>query len=272
MRARLSAGFAWPVPEHNQVGPYPTKCDHRPCTDGRQPAQHDPVTGGWSEALERHAASHTPDDATGAGAPSAAATGMSSADLFAAYKGRIRRYILSMVRDPAEAEDLTQDVFLQAHRKLGSLQDPDAVTSWLYKIATHVCYDRFRRSSRQPRLEPLNFNGSVGARSEGDCEDETSLDRVLERAEMSACVRNFLEDLSDEYRQVILLHDVEGLTNAEIAEMVGASLDAIKIRLHRARRKLQVALATGCDLSHDEHGVFVCELAAIPDTKSRPSG
>ena len=230
-------------------------------------------TPGWSAALEgRYAASHGPDDATGAGAPSAVATGMSSADLFAAYQGRIRRYILSMVRDPVEAEDLTQDVFLQAHRKLGTLRDPDAVTSWLYQIATHVCYDRFRRSSRQPRLEPLDSSGSVGTGSEGDREDETSLDRVLERAEMSACVRSFLEDLSDEYRHVILLHDVEGLTNAEIAEMVGASLDAIKIRLHRARRKLQAALATGCDLSHDEHGVFVCELAAVPDTKSRPSG
>jgi len=197
---------------------------------------------------------------------------MSSADLFAAYQGRIRRYILSMVRDPVEAEDLTQDVFLQAHRKLGSLRDPDAVTSWLYRIATPVCYDRFRRSSRQPRLEPLEPSGSAGAGSGVDRGDETSLGRVLERAEMSACVRSFLDDLSDEYRQVILLHDLEGLTNAEIAEMLGASLDAIKIRLHRARRKLQVALAASCDFAHDEHGVFVCELAAVPDTTSRPSG
>ncbi len=235
-------------------------------------------TPGWSEALERgHAASHRPGDAAVAGASSAVATGVSSADLFAAYQGRIRRYILSMVRDPVEADDLTQDVFLQAHRKLGSLRDPDAVISWLYRIATHVCYDRFRRSSRQPRLDPLDPGGSLGAGSVGagpggDRGDETSLDRVLERAEMSACVRSFLDDLSDEYRQVILLHDLEGLTNAEIAEMLGASLDAIKIRLHRARRKLQVALAASCDFAHDEHGVFVCELAAVPDTTSRPSG
>ncbi len=194
---------------------------------------------------------------------------MSSADLFAAYYGRIRRYILSMVRDPVEAEDLTQDVFLQAHRKLRSLRDPDAVTSWLYQIATHVCYERFRRPSRQPRLDPLDSSGAGSGRDRGD---EASLDRVLERAEMSACVRNFLDDLSDDYRQVILLHDLEGLTNAEIAEMLGASLDAVKIRLHRARRKLQAALADGCDFSHDEHGVFVCERAGGPETRSRPSG
>ena len=171
-----------------------------------------------------------------------------------------------MVHDPVEADDLTQEVFLQAHRKLGSLRDPDALTSWLYRIATHVCYDRFRKWSRQPRLEPLDANGAVTESPAGDGTDTARLDRLVERTEMSECVRGFLEGLSDEYRQVILLHDLEGLTNPEIAEMLGASLDAVKIRLHRARRRLQVALAASCDFSHDEHGVFVCEPAAASPT------
>jgi RNA polymerase sigma-70 factor (ECF subfamily) len=193
---------------------------------------------------------------------SGVAIGLSSTDLFAAYQSRIRRYILSMVHDPAEADDLTQEVFVQAHRKLGSLRDPDAVTSWLYRIATHVCYDRFRKLSRQPRLDPLDASGSVAVSPMGDGADEGRLDRVIERTEMSACVRGFLEDLSDEYWQIILLHDLEGLTSPEIAVMLGVSVGAIKIRLHRARRKLQVALAANCEFSHDEHGVFVCDPVA----------
>jgi len=177
-----------------------------------------------------------------------------------------------MVHDPSEADDLTQDVFLQAHRKLGSLRDPNALTSWLYRIATHVCYDRFRKASRQPRLDPLDAISLAAATPRDDGASEATLDRVIERGEMSACVRGFLDDLSNEYRQVILLHDLEGLTNAQIAGMLGASLDAIKIRLHRARRKLQVALAANCDFSHDEHGVFVCEpAAASPAATSRLS-
>jgi len=192
--------------------------------------------------------------------------GVPSADLVAGYRPRIYRYILSMVHDPVEADDLTQEVFLQAHRKLGSLRDPDALTSWLYRIATHVCYDRFRKWSRQPILTPLDANGSTAASPAGDGTDAARLDRLIERSEMSACVRGFLEELSDEYRQVILLHDLEGLTNPEIAEMLGASVDAVKIRLHRARRKLHVALAAGCDFAHDEHGVFVCEPAAASPT------
>jgi RNA polymerase sigma-70 factor (ECF subfamily) len=185
---------------------------------------------------------------------------VSSADLFAAYQPRIRRYILSMVHDRAEADDLTQDVFLQAHRKLGSLRDPDAVMSWLYRIATHTCYDRFRKWSRQPGLDPLDIDGSIAGNAAGADTDEPRLDRMIEQAEMSACVKGFLEDLSDDYRQVILLHDLEGLTNPEIAGMLGVSLDAIKIRLHRARGKLQVALTANCDFfSNNEDGVLVCE-------------
>ena len=190
--------------------------------------------------------------------------GPSSAELFAAYHQRIRRYILSMVRDPAEADDLTQDVFLRAHHRLGSLRDPDAVVSWLYRIATHVCYDRFRSWSRQPTPSSLDLTDVAAVRASPEGEGGARLDRVIEQAEMSACVRRYLDGLSDDYRQVILLHDVEQVTNPEIAEMLGVSLDAVKIRLHRARRKLQAVLEANCDFSHDECGVLVCEPTGIP--------
>jgi len=213
-----------------------------------------PAEPGWSVNLEGDS-----DAARDAGR--GIATAVSSAELFAAYQPRIRRYILSMVHNAAEAEDLTQEVFLQAHRKLGSLRDPDAAASWLYRIATHLCYDRFRKWAREPRLDPLDVADSHAADTVRDGGAEARMDLLLERAEMSACVRGFLDDISDEYRQVILLHDLEALTNLQIAEMLGVSVAAIKIRLHRARGKLQVALAASCDFSHDERGVLVCDPA-----------
>lgn len=188
----------------------------------------------------------------------------SSAELFASHHARIRRYILSIVHDPDEADDLTQDVFLHVHRRLSSLRDPDAVTSWLYRIATHLCYDRFRQRSRRPRPHSLDLTEPAGARPVAGGEDEPTLGRVIEQAEMSGCVRSYLERLPDDYRNAILLHDLEGVTNAEIAEMLGISVDLVKIRVHRARRKLETALATHCDFSRDEQGVFVCEPAAQP--------
>src|SRR6266508_2940130 len=182
---------------------------------GPRVAEHGSVVGttGWSAVRERERSGSPAagDSAVPPETRSGGDMGVPSADLVAGYRSRIYRYILSIMHDPVEDDDLTQDVFLQAHRKLGSLRDPDALTSWLYRIATHVCYDRFRKWSRQPTFEPLDVSGSVTASPEGDDTDAARLDRLIERTEMSACVRGFLEDLCNEYRQVILLHDLEGL-------------------------------------------------------------
>src|SRR5512134_3314942 len=74
--------------------------------------------------------------------------------LFERHRDRIQRYVRGMVRNHAEAEDFTQETFLRAHRQLGSLRDPAAVSTWLYRIATHVCYDRFRQTSRSRPMDP----------------------------------------------------------------------------------------------------------------------
>lgn len=83
------------------------------------------------------------------------------------------------------------------------------------------------------------------AATASDASEDASADLVVERSETSAWVRDFLKELSDDYRQVIVLHDLQDLTNPEIAEMLGVSVNAIKIRLHRARRKLEVLAANG---------------------------
>jgi RNA polymerase sigma-70 factor (ECF subfamily) len=76
---------------------------------------------------------------------------------------------------------------------------------------------------------------------------------------MSACVQGYLNHLPDSYRAVILLHDMEGLTASEIAQLLGESLPTVKIRLHRARQKLRSALQSDCAFSHDERNVLTCE-------------
>lgn len=178
------------------------------------------------------------------------------------YRGPIYRYVLSMSRDAAEAEDLTQETFLRAHAKLSTLDDPAKLSPWLYRIATNVCYDRFRQASYRNRPKSLDETTPKDV-AEGGAETLTDpaprLDKALEQQEMSCCVQQYLAGLSDSYRAVILLHDVEGLTNPEIAEMLGVSLSTVKIRLHRAREKLRDALSEGCLFTIDERGVFICE-------------
>jgi len=178
------------------------------------------------------------------------------------YREPIYRYVLNMARDAAEAEDLTQETFLRAHAKLSTLDDPAKLSSWLYRIATNVCYDRFRQASYRNRpqsLDGMTEGDTEAGPTEALADRAPRLDQVIEQKEMSACVQQYLAGLSDSYRAVILLHDVEGLTNPEIAEMLGASLSTVKIRLHRAREKLRAALSEGCLFRFDERGVFVCE-------------
>jgi RNA polymerase sigma-70 factor (ECF subfamily) len=180
----------------------------------------------------------------------------------ATHREAMVRYIRGLVRDDAEAEDLTQETLLRAYNKLSTLEDPARLVPWLYRIATNVTHDRFRQAAYRHR--PLSLEedrGAVGetARLEIVPDDSPRLDKLMEQREMSSCVKDYIEDLSDSYRAVILLHDVQGLTNPEIAEMLGVSLATVKIRLHRARSRLRVALGEGCSFSHDERGVQVCE-------------
>jgi len=76
---------------------------------------------------------------------------------------------------------------------------------------------------------------------------------------MSICVQSYVAELSDSYRAVVLLHDVHGLTCPQIAKLLGDSPGGVKVRLHRARKRLQSALESGCEFSYDERGTFVCQ-------------
>lgn len=177
--------------------------------------------------------------------------------MFEGDRNRIYRYILSMVRNTAEAEDLTQDTFLRAYRRRNSLRHKGAQTTWLYRIATNVSLDRLRQYTRRAPMESDTDLDQFEIAEPGT----PSLQTVIEQDEMSACIQGYLNDLSDSYRAVIMLHDMHELTSPEMAQLLDDSLSAVKIRLHRARGKLKAALEAGCDFSYDERNVLTCESA-----------
>ena len=171
-----------------------------------------------------------------------------------AYRERILRYVTSIVRDAAEAEDVLQEVMLRASRGYAELRAAEALTSWLYRVATHACVDHLRRRCRLPVETWTELDELVA------CEDALpSLQETVERQEMSACVQRLLGRLPDQYRSVLILADLDGLTAPEIGELLGLTLTTVKIRIHRARRLLKKELEAGCSFSCDERGVLVCE-------------
>lgn len=175
------------------------------------------------------------------------------------HRPRIYRYLLSMAKDPVVAEDLTQETFLRTLRRIGSLRDRSALVPWLYRLATNVFVDWVRTEGRR-RLAYADGHDRDGADLIGQIPDPTArVDRRVEQSEMSECVQHFVDDLPDDFRSVILLHDAHGLSNPEIAEMLGLTLATTKIRIHRGRLRLRQALEVGCEFEPDDRGVTVCD-------------
>jgi RNA polymerase sigma-70 factor, ECF subfamily len=171
------------------------------------------------------------------------------------YREPLLDHIRRIVRSPADAEDVLQEVFLRAHQALGQLRAETALSTWLFRIATHVSVDKLRTRGRQPlvvdEIEPEDLTALD--------ELSPSLQILIEQREMCACIQRYILDLPSDFRTVILLHDLEGLTAAEIAATLDIKLANVKVRLHRARASLKAALEAGCSLSCDCRGVLICE-------------
>jgi RNA polymerase sigma-70 factor (ECF subfamily) len=171
---------------------------------------------------------------------------------------RIRRYLARIV-GPSDAEDLAQDVFEKAQRAIGTFRGDSRVLTWLYRVATNAAIDRLRSAERRVELEgdddvpdPLAADGAAEAAG------ERSLDGELDRTRMRECILRVVEQLPASQRAVILLGELRGLGDREMADALGVSVGAAKIRLHRARRALKAALERACSFERDEQNEFAC--------------
>ena len=168
------------------------------------------------------------------------------------FRPKIRRY-LEHLAGAHEADDLTQETFIRVSRALAGFRGASALATWVYRIATNVALDRlrspaFKLAARAAEPEALAVLGTAPA---------VELD--IARREMSECVRGFVDLLPADYRSVVVLSDLEGFPDRQIAEVLGLSLETVKIRLHRARARLRELLEGGCALSRDERNELTCE-------------
>lgn len=171
------------------------------------------------------------------------------------HRNVIARYVRNMVRDSADAEDLIQETFIRAVRQQGTLRDQDALLSWLYRIATHVCLDHLRQKARmrdRQHEQPAEELPIEDVRAESPLQ-------LVQRNEMSECVQRYVAQLSDNYRAALMLHDVDGASAIEIAQLLDLPLSTVKMRIHRARRNLQSLLHEACGFRQDNRGVLVCD-------------
>ena len=162
------------------------------------------------------------------------------------YGGRLLAVARRIVGTEEDARDVVQDAFLNAFRSLDRFEGNAKLSTWLHRIAVNAALMKLRTRKRKPEQ---SIDGLLpGFLDDGHFEErfqswEEPIDHAMERAENRELVRKKIDELPESYRTVLVLRDIEGLDTEETAQMLGLTVNATKIRLHRARQALRTMLA-----------------------------
>ena len=173
-------------------------------------------------------------------------------DIYYEYQPRVRKFAVSFVKDQWVADDITQDTFEKVQGHHDQLKDPAKLSAWIFRIAYNLCQDHFRNTQKELH------NGRMLA-GQVQLQDVLPLDKKLELHQMNQCVQDKVRLLPENLKSVLIMYDVMGFRQKEIAEILAITPGNVKTRLHRARKKLKVILEKECRLEKDERNVLVCE-------------
>jgi len=154
-------------------------------------------------------------------------------------------YLERMVGDAVTAEDLLQESLIKISKGLATFEGKSSLKTWAYTIATRVVIDYFRRPDQRRNMVELDE-----AQEPSDPHADISEAFIVD--EMNACIREVIDSLPEDYRAALVLHDLEGLTAQETADVCGTSLATAKARIHRGRKRLEKALERACTFYTDD--------------------
>ena len=177
-------------------------------------------------------------------------------EIYDQYYAKVRRFILALVKDPWTADDLIQETFLRVQQNLGTLKNPSKLSSWIFRIAYNLCQDHFRQGKAGRRKESTSLEQTEGL--EEAFIQEGFIQKELEQREMGRCVQNQIDLLPEPLRAVLVLFEIMECSHREIADILGITAENVKVRLHRARKKLKPILEEKCAFERDERDVLVC--------------
>lgn len=170
----------------------------------------------------------------------------------------LRPYLARRVASAADIDDLLQDIFVRLHQGLSTLHDEERFGGWVYRIANNAVIDKARQRARAPLVDSKDEPPAVA--------NDEAAERL--QSDLAECVALFVGRLPSPYREAITLTELEGLSQKEAAEMLGASLSGMKSRVQRGREKIRNMFEKCCQISVDCRGrVIECEprkLAEVP--------
>jgi RNA polymerase sigma-70 factor (ECF subfamily) len=157
----------------------------------------------------------------------------------------VYRLALTMTKNPRDAEEVTQEAFLSVHRKLDTFRGDSKFSSWLYRVTANFALMRLRKQRRQPQvllddLLPQYYENGQPQKAPSDWSERA--DRQFENKELGTKINEAIGQLPEKYRIILVLRDVENLSNEEIAHTLGMSVPAVKSILHRSRLFVREAL------------------------------
>jgi RNA polymerase sigma-70 factor, ECF subfamily len=158
-------------------------------------------------------------------------------ELYRAHAGRLYNLVFRMAGSTEEAEDLLQEVFLHAHRKLGTFRGNSSLGTWLYRLAVNHCLDFLRgRQAKMARVtDSLDAEGAA---------EPSAVTPVVPTAVSRLDLERAMERLPQGCRAAFVLHDIEGFEHREVAKMLGISEGTSKSQVHKARMKLRALLGS----------------------------
>jgi len=179
----------------------------------------------------------------------------------------LTRYLRHYVNDGSVADDLLQETLVRISHGLANFEHRSSIKTWAFAIATRVAADYFRKPEHRVKIvDILTLEDS-----EELAVDESPIDEKLANGEMDACIRKVVDSLPEDYRAALVLYDMEELSARQVAEVCGIPVSTVKIRVHRARKRLREALKTQCEFYHDDSSVFRCYRKTAPLADTDPS-
>lgn len=159
-------------------------------------------------------------------------------ELLERHQGQIYRFGMKMCRNPEDAKDVLQDTLLSVARSVKDFRGSSAISTWLFTVARSFCLKKRRKGKFAP-TEPASLESVI----EHVADPNRAADEMLASKQVERALEMAIGNLEPRYREVLLLRDVEGLTAPEVARITGASVQAVKSRLHRARLSVRAQIA-----------------------------
>jgi RNA polymerase sigma-70 factor (ECF subfamily) len=185
-------------------------------------------------------------------------------EIYRSHHKRVYSICFRMVRNAAEAEDLTQTVFIQVFRKLHTFRGDSSFTTWLHRLTVNQVLMHFRR--RVVKVEKVTDDGSTPIRIVGGTENPRRM-ALIDRIALNQAIGQ----LPPGYRMVFILHDVEGFEHDQIGKMLGCAVGTSKSQLHKARQRLR-QLLTGRRITPQKRNKTRAQLTPALDVCIQPPG